>query len=773
MNLDLRKLLKRGAYVMAAVAFLAMWTGGGVGSVLAALLVLLGVASWFWEAPRVDFAAFQKPMSGLTVLFIGFCLYLLIFTEQGFVQVGVYLVLYLTVAKLFQRERLADYIQLLALTFLLIAASTAYNEDIIFAVFFATYVVVGVITFSVYHLCTQIEENEARGGRRVRQLFGGQYLSVLSGMALISFFSAVAFFFLFPRLGFGFFAQKTRDGLQLSGFSESVDLGKHGAIKDDNTVVMRVQFPDGRPPATSDLHWRGTSLDYYDGIGWKQRLKRRIRLQPDGNWNFLLPEARWAPGEPQTLRQSIYLEPIDGTDVLFALHPALSVGLSFKDKHVPSWIRQRSMTLDAGGAVRTQSENQVGYQYTAISRLDQPSVESLRAVSHRDVLNLPDRYREAYTQLPVVSPRLKALAQEITQGADNDYDRVRAIADHLQNNYTYTTDLPDPGVEPPVEAFLFGHKRGHCEYFATSMVLLVRSLGIPARITNGFLGGKWNDFDDFLAVRNADAHSWVEVYLGSNHRWITFDPTPASANVSNVESWSDGLFKFYDSMRFKWLKYVIEYDLETQVEFLRQAASTVTGQEQELDLNKARVTLVDILHAVRRNWPPGLLVCLLSLLGYGALRLRGRAPLDWRDVAICLGTVGGSALVVQLMWKPQAGWIATSFSLVVPLSSVGWGLAWRKLGGRSSRRRYQGISQLYHQLRQALGQAGMEGVEALGPEALLESARRQGMPARSEREQLVRRYMAVRFGGEVLDSGELRDLNLVLRKIKKALRAHH
>src|SRR5699024_1231471 len=91
-------------------------------------------------------------------------------------------------------------------------------------------------------------------------------------------------------------------------------------------------------------------------------------------------------------------------------------------------------------------------------------------------------------------------------------------------NFQYTLDLPKTTGEP-VEDFLFNTQRGHCEYFASSAVLMLRSIGVPARMVNGFLGGTWNDVGDYLTVRQGDAHAWVEVFV-PKLGWIPFDPTP-------------------------------------------------------------------------------------------------------------------------------------------------------------------------------------------------------------------------------------------------------
>src|SRR6202008_3744488 len=109
----------------------------------------------------------------------------------------------------------------------------------------------------------------------------------------------------------------------------------------------------------------------------------------------------------------------------------------------------------------------------------------------------------------------------------------------------------------PLEDFLFVQRRGHCEYFATALAILLRTQGIPTRVVNGFFGGEWNEFGGYYAVRQGDAHAWVEGYF-PEAGWVMFDPTP-TAPLSR-----GGIFGFfdrlYDAARIRWFTYVIDYD---------------------------------------------------------------------------------------------------------------------------------------------------------------------------------------------------------------------
>ena len=132
--------------------------------------------------------------------------------------------------------------------------------------------------------------------------------------------------------------------------------------------------------------------------------------------------------------------------------------------------------------------------------------------------------------------------------------------DYLATSYGYTLQLPAVTPKDPVASFLFERKSGHCEYFASSMVIMLRALGIPSRIVNGFRGGEYNHVTGSYIVRARDAHSWVEAYF-QGYGWYTFDPTPSSASGSG--SWNR-VYLYVDAMREFWHDWVVNYDTRHQ-----------------------------------------------------------------------------------------------------------------------------------------------------------------------------------------------------------------
>lgn len=762
---DLDRLHKLVSYLLVGLAVGVLAVGRAFSLPAGVVVVVLGAVSWFWEPPRVDPGRFARVQTALNLAVIGLAVYGLFATDLGVIPVGSYYVLYLTLAKLFQRRGPADSVQILALSFLLMAAATAFEEGLTYGAFFIPYVLLGVLSLALYHLRAELRERPPQG--MAPTLLGGRYVAVLVGLSVLILAASVGFFFFFPRLGFGFFARKSRPGSMQSGFSDSVELGQHGTVRDDDTVILRVRFPDGRPRDLQGLYWRGISFDHYDGRRWTKHLGRKRKLRRSRSWDYVLREAAPALAE-HALRQDIYLDPI-GSQVIFALHPALRVDLGERDQGVPVWLRSQSLSLGEGDDLMLERRDTLGTRYQATSlRIEVPAAQ-LRAVSRDATLDLLGARRaQGYLQLPELDPRVLALAQQVTADATNDYERALAIAEHLAEGYAYTTDLPDPGAEPPLSAFLFTHRRGHCEYFATAMVVLLRSLGVPARSVNGFRGGAWNDFDDYLAVRNSDAHSWVEVAFG-DQGWVPFEPTPASGARATAVGWRRWLAGAVDSLRFTWYRWVIEYDLDQQLAALQGAGRALGVKQSSMTAEGLFSSGLDLRQTLRRNVVPTLLVVLLSLAVAMALRLRAPAPVDRWDLLAGVGLMTTSVTLVLALWRPSAGPVALAGSVLAPAFALASALIPRRRRSRTRRVSLGTVSRLYVALRALLVRRGLAAPDGEGPEQLLRRVRSSTLPGREGAAAFIERYAALRFGAEPLHPQDVRALRRSLRAVRRAL----
>ena len=174
---------------------------------------------------------------------------------------------------------------------------------------------------------------------------------------------------------------------------------------------------------------------------------------------------------------------------------------------------------------------------------------------------------------------------------------------------------PDVGDAAPLLAFLFTTHRGHCEYFSSALAIMARSVGIPARNVTGFVGGQYNPYGDYYALRQGDAHSWVELHL-DQVGWVTFDPTPTSRSAFGPP---DGVLAtaqaMLDAARNRWNNSVVGYDLHTQAELMRRMAAWLARWHQtEKPAAAVRAPTHHGWRAARQLWvvPLGLV-----LLGVG------------------------------------------------------------------------------------------------------------------------------------------------------------
>ena len=161
---------------------------------------------------------------------------------------------------------------------------------------------------------------------------------------------------------------------------------------------------------------------------------------------------------------------------------------------------------------------------------------------------------------------MQRLADSLTAGRTTRIDQARAIERYLSTELSYTLDLPDTRADATVEGFLFRRREGHCEYFSTAMVVLLRAAGIPSRNVTGFLGGEWNDYGSYLAVTGNDAHSWVEAWF-PGVGWVAFEPTPSARETYMGDGagarW--GVSLWFGAVEHRWYKWVVDYNLEKQL----------------------------------------------------------------------------------------------------------------------------------------------------------------------------------------------------------------
>src|SRR5581483_836734 len=161
-----------------------------------------------------------------------------------------------------------------------------------------------------------------------------------------------------------------------------------------------------------------------------------------------------------------------------------------------------------------------GERYQVRAKIASPTIEQLRAAAAEYPQWIKDRYLEVP---PNIRADFKGLAEKITEGMDNPYDKAADITNYLRANLQYETTLPAaPEGRDPLDWVLFTYKKGFCNYYASAEVMLLRSVGIPARLAVGFAQGEYAN--GTYIVRKRDAHAWPEVYF-PDIGWVEFEPT--------------------------------------------------------------------------------------------------------------------------------------------------------------------------------------------------------------------------------------------------------
>jgi len=385
-------------------------------------------------------------------------------------------------------------------------------------------------------------------------------LMILAGSFLI--------FFLLPRISPRFLSAYTPSSDVSTGFSDHVQLGRIGQIQQSNAVVMHVEIENDLQ-GVYDLKWRGVALSTFDGHAWTNSFDQ-TQLLPSADGSYrLAPLSKLNPRDAsavteRTIRYRVLMEPL-GTNVFFLADQPLRLRGNF-----------RQVSMDSGGAVYNLDADHPINRYEAQSELDEPDSNSddLRIAPNLAPGVLPGNVSgaieiEPYLKLPPLDPRIPKLAEQIAATAPNNYDKAIAVEQYLSTRFAYTLELPRNSPADPLANFLFVRKKGHCEYFASSMAVMLRTLGIPSRIVTGFRGGEFNDLTGRYVIRASDAHSWVEAYFPGSG-WVSFDPTPAGIPATRT-GWSR-MQLYLDAAASFWREWIINYDVGHQRTLGRDAA---------------------------------------------------------------------------------------------------------------------------------------------------------------------------------------------------------
>ena len=290
--------------------------------------------------------------------------------------------------------------------------------------------------------------------------------------------------------------------LQGVSFSDAIRLGQAPNLGD--RIVFYVDAPAAH-------FWRAVTYDFYTGAGWRTTETDRVEKVT-----------------PPTLER----DKMDATFEIVVPHANLLFGANEPTKVNVPYQFQTGDDRAYSTSVRAVNRNQAQGTYTTTSLVSKATKDELR----KALTVYPGTIKVKYLQLPSSIPdRVRDLAVTIASGKATAYDKAEAIETYLRNTYKYSTVVkPAPAGRDPVDYFLFDLKADFCEYFASSMAVMLREVGVPARVVEGFTAGELDPSNRY-AVRELNAHAWVEAYF-PQYGWIEFEPTPSELPFDRAEN---------------------------------------------------------------------------------------------------------------------------------------------------------------------------------------------------------------------------------------------
>jgi len=681
-----------------------------------------------------------------------------------------------------KEKRTGIYWLLILLSLMQVAVAAALDVRLMFGILLAFYMLVAIFALSLFYLFRESLRSQADAAASVAgqtsalraharwplpaqatrfagslapqqrdELVGRPLVWLTLNSALIALLVTVFVFYAFPRSSeMQWQSNNAQQARREVGFSTEVTLGEQGDVSESTEEVMQVWLthPDsGRVYELDDLPlFRGIVLTNYEHKRWSA--SRRSSQLP-------LLDTR-PPSSKPLVMQRFRVQPVKDR-VLFSIYPSYAYEIS--DALLYDAIREQIKREEAEG---TTSEYEL-YTSGLTNRRMAKIVAASRAPSEEELRKL--------SALPPVSEegndplaQTKALTAELVKDIpeDDHFNRARVLTNYLRDSTRFSYSLQpvprDPTLDP-VEDFVNQTRAGHCEYFASALALMLRSIGIPTRLALGFKGGEFDE--DHYNVRQMDAHAWVEAYLpperippgnlsevdSENGAWMVLDPTTSNSPqaISTAEFLLQSAKRGLSAIRTGWNNYVLGMDYERQ-------QNAIFGPIVD--------TTTAFIHGVSDpdTWV-GVFAHLRSMISPAYWGLANGGWFSWRGAV--------AAIVIMLMslaayrlgylglarwrhWGQPAGDAATSRDIDVEFY-----------------RRFEALLRQHHLVRNAC-QTPREFALAVGGQ-LAESPRTA--PAASLPRQIAEMFYRVRFGRRPLDPPEAETVERALTELAGALAA--
>ncbi len=526
---------------MLASGFLALAASGS----LDPLIVVVVIAAFAVRALLVA-GVFRFDISGRAVMWMALASVLAAVADYRFISheftlSTARLILLLAAIKSVTASTSRDYAYLRIIALLEILAACVFSSNLSFLVFLALFLVFAIAAFA----SAEIRRSAATRGVVIRAFESGlpprlgALCATLAGGILVM---TCGLFFLLPRTARAALQHLMSGSYHVSGFASEIHLGGIGEVEERKTPVMSITMTDGSRPR-DDLKWKGGTLVRFDGHTWFNPPHVSELVPSDRRAFFILAPAELRRRNARIIEYEVHMNGGAGNALFFAGDPEFL------------WLDTPQILRTAPGSYRVREGSSAGLIYQASS-----FVPDNGAVVDDD----PGQFeRTAYLQLPTLDPRIPALAISVADNQPTEVRKAIAIQLWLRRHYRYTLQLPHAAPADPLAAFLFDQRQGHCEYFASAMAVMLRTLGIPSRVATGFQSGIYNPVSGRQIIRASDAHSWVEAWF-PDRGWMTFDPTPPAP--AGTENWLLARLNMYaDAADIFWQDWVLDYNLSHQL----------------------------------------------------------------------------------------------------------------------------------------------------------------------------------------------------------------
>jgi transglutaminase-like putative cysteine protease len=586
------------------------------------------------------------------------------------------LLVYLQVVVFFQEKNTRIYWQMAMLSLLQVVVAAALNFSVLFGILLVIYMFIGLSALSRFYLYREAvrssqqtesvvepvfwplvwrrrtvseEETAFTASRQVDLASATRHRGIMwivARMGLASLLLTVLVFFSIPRFGQSAWRAAGGAPQRVVGFSQNVTLGALGEVIQSPQVVMRLQLVDDATGKAFQLRGepllRGSVVTRYDPetAQWSQE-----------SWSYRnevlkLPKAE---GRTGVVRQRITLEPLN-EPVVFSIYPALR----YRDTDIirydadrqqlfrPERLRSAQLNFDLATSGIAERAQRMVMPYSGRAMLG-----ALQRYLH---MPLNDDGSDPFVGLRRIAAEAAA---ESRSSSDNHYLVAQALESFLKTKggfeYTLVAEKREPGFDP-IEDFVVNNRRGHCEYFASALTLMLRSQGIPARMVIGYKGGEWNSLGAFYQVRQLHAHTWVEAYLGPaqlamydfrlgdsapSGGWLRLDPTADTiAELSAATGVLASIGELVDYVEMLWTTHIVGMNYQQQqrnfyqpvAESFSEVARGVFGEEAGEDA--ASWSFSGLFQAAWRwlrgnwfSWRGGLAAMVFCLVLVGCYRL--------------------------------------------------------------------------------------------------------------------------------------------------------